>query len=91
MINNLKLIDSIDLEEFKKNIKDARESKKITIEQASKTLRIKKNIIEMLEDGNFGIISVDIFILGHIKTYLNWIGIDPKLLIKMLLFYFCYD
>ena len=82
MINNLKLIDSIDLDEFKKNIKDARESKKITIEQASKTLHIEKNIIEMLEDGNFGAISIDIFILGHIKTYLNWIGIDPKLLIN---------
>ena len=82
MINNLKLIDSIDLDEFKKNIKDARESKKITIEQASKTLHIEKSIIEMLEDGNFGAISIDIFILGHIKTYLNWIGIDPKLLIN---------
>ena len=82
MINNLKLIDSIDLDEFKKNIKDARENKKITIEQASKTLHIEKNIIEMLEEGNFKIISIDIFILGHIKTYLNWIGIDHKLLIN---------
>jgi hypothetical protein len=82
LINNLKLIDNIDLDEFKKNIKNARESKKITIEQASKTLHIEKNIIEMLEDGNFGAISIDIFILGHIKTYLIWIGIDPKLLIN---------
>ena len=53
MINNLKLIDSIDLDEFKKNIKYARESKKITIEQASKTLHIEQSIIEKLEDGNF--------------------------------------
>jgi cytoskeletal protein RodZ len=82
LINNLKLIDSIDLDEFKKNIKDARESKKITIEQASKALHIEKNIIEMLEGGNFEAISIDIFVLGHIKTYLNWIGIDPKLLIN---------
>ena len=82
MINNLKLIDSIDLDEFKKNIKYARESKKITIEQASKTLHIEQSIIEKLEDGNFAKISIDIFVLGHIRTYLNWIGIDPKLLIN---------
>jgi len=82
LINNLKLIDSIDLDEFKKNIKYARESKKITIEQASKTLHIEQSIIEKLEDGNFEKISIDIFVLGHIRTYLNWIGIDPKLLIN---------
>ena len=82
MINNLKLIDGLDLDEFIKNIKDARESKNVTIEQASKTLHIEKNIIEKLEDGNFEKISIDVFIIGHIRSYLNWIGIDPKLLIN---------
>jgi cytoskeletal protein RodZ len=82
LINNLKLIDSIDLDEFKTNIKEARESKKVTIQQASKTLHIEKDIIEKLEDGNFDQISIDIFILGHIRSYLIWIGIDHKLLIN---------
>ena len=82
MINNLKLKNDLDLDEFKKNIKDARERKKVSIEQASKTLHIEKNIIERLEDGEFDKIDIDVFILGHIRSYLNWIGIDPKLLIN---------
>ena len=80
MINNLKLKNDLDLDEFLKNIKDARERKKVSIEQASQTLHIEKNIIERLEAGEFDKIDIDVFILGHIRSYLNWIGIDPKLL-----------
>jgi cytoskeletal protein RodZ len=80
MINNLKLKNDLDLDEFLKNIKDAREIKKVSIEQASQTLHIEKNIIERLEAGEFDKIDIDVFILGHIRSYLNWIGIDPKLL-----------
>ena len=82
MINYLKLKNDLDLDEFLKNIKDARERKKVSIEQASQTLHIEKNIIERLEDGHFDKIDIDVFILGHIRSYLNWIGIDPKLLIN---------
>ena len=80
MINNLKLKNDLDLDEFLKNIKDARERKKVSIEEASKTLHIEKNIIERLESGEFDKINIDVFILGHIRSYLKWIGIDPKLL-----------
>ena len=80
MINYLKLKNDLDLDEFLKNIKDARERKKVSIEQASQTLHIEKNIIERLEAGEFDKIDIDVFILGHIRSYLNWIGIDPKLL-----------
>ena len=82
MNNNLKLKDDLDLDEFLKSIKNARETKNVSIEQASKILHIEKNIIEKLEVGDFEKISIDVFIIGHIRSYLNWIGIDPKLLIN---------
>jgi len=80
--NNLKLKDDLDLDEFLNSIKNARETKNVSIEQASKILHIQKNILEKLEVGDFEKISIDVFIIGHIRSYLNWIGIDPKLLIN---------
>lgn len=82
MNNNLKLVEEINLEEFKKNLIIARENKNLSIKEASQTLNISEDIIKKLEDGDFNEISNDIFILGHIRTYLNLIEINPKLLIN---------
>ena len=80
MSNNIQLIENIDLDEFKNNLKFAREDRRITIEQASKVLHIHINILENIENGEFDKLSNDVFTMGHIKTYLNWLGIDPKLI-----------
>ena len=81
MLNNLNLSEEIDLEELKKNIVNARKIKNLSIKEASQILNISEDIINKLEEGNFEEISKDIFIIGHIRTYLNFIEIDPKLLI----------
>jgi len=78
--NNIQLIENINLDEFKNNLKFAREDKGITIEQASKILNIHINVLENIENGEFDKLSNDVFTMGHIKTYLNWLGIDPKLI-----------
>ena len=82
MLNNLKLSEEIDLEELKKNIVNARKIKNLSIKEASQILNISEDIINKLEEGNFEEINKDIFIIGHIRTYLNFIEIDPKLLIN---------
>ena len=81
MSKNIKLIENIDIDEFKNNLKFAREGRSITIEQASKVLHININILENIENGKFDKLSNDIFTMGHIKTYLNWLGMDHKLVI----------
>ena len=80
MSNNIQLIENIDLDEFKNNLKFAREDRSITIEQASKILNIHINVLENIENGEFDKLSNDVFTMGHIRTYLNWLGIDPKLI-----------
>ena len=80
MSYNIRLIENIDLDEFKNNLKFAREDRSITIEQASKILNIHINVLENIENGEFDKLSNDVFTMGHIKTYLNWLGIDPKLI-----------
>ena len=81
MTKNIILVENIDLDEFKNNLKIARESRNITIEKASKLLNININIIKNLENGEFNKLTNDVFIKGHIRTYLKWLEIDYSLLI----------
>ena len=82
MLNNLKLSEEVDLEEFKKNIVNARKNKNLSVKDASQILNISEDIINNLEKGDFNELNKDIFIVGHIRTYLNLLEIDPKLLIN---------
>jgi cytoskeletal protein RodZ len=77
----LKLSEDIKQDEFIKNIISARENKKISVKDAAKHLNISENIILKLEKGYFTEIPNDIFNIGHIKTYLKWIEINPNLLL----------
>ena len=82
MLNNLKLSEEVDLEEFKQNIVNARKNKNLSVKDASQILNISEDIINNLEKGDFNELNKDIFIVGHIRTYLNLLEIDPKLLIN---------
>tara|TARA_Y100000746_G_scaffold62769_1_gene51478 strand:+ start:743 stop:1585 length:843 start_codon:yes stop_codon:yes gene_type:complete len=82
LLNNLKLSEEVDLEEFKQNIVNARKNKNLSVKDASQILNISEDIINNLEKGDFNELNKDIFIVGHIRTYLNLIEIDPKLLIN---------
>tara|TARA_B110000483_G_scaffold13678_1_gene15484 strand:- start:54 stop:884 length:831 start_codon:yes stop_codon:yes gene_type:complete len=78
---NIKLIENIDLDEFKNNLKSSRESKNITIEEAAKTLHVSVVILKNLENGELDKLANDVFTIGHIRTYLKWLGINPSLII----------
>lgn len=81
MTKNIKLIENIDLDEFKNNLKSSRESKNITIEEAAKTLHVSVFILKNLENGELDKLANDVFTIGHIRTYLKWLGINPSLII----------
>jgi cytoskeletal protein RodZ len=80
--NKIKLIENIDLDEFKKNLKITRESKNITIEHASKLLNININVLQNIENGELDKLTNDVFTIGHVRTYLKWLEIDPNIIIN---------
>ena len=81
MTDIIKLTENIDLEEFKNNLKIARESKNISIEEASNLIRININILKNLENGKFDKLANNVFMRGHIRTYLTWLGMDPSIFV----------
>ncbi len=77
--NILYIEDQTFFQEFIKNIIIARESKNFTQKQASSLLNININIIINLERGDLEKLENNVFVLGHIKTYLKWLNLEYQL------------
>ncbi len=79
---NILLNNNDFIKEFAIKVSNARETKNITQEQASQLLNISKNIVINLENGELKNLENNVFVLGHIKTYLKWLNIDHKTLFE---------
>ena len=66
------------MNEIGQNLKEARESSGVSLEEASKDLDIKPLILENIEEGNIGCFK-DIFVLkDYIKNYAKYLGFDDN-------------
>ena len=69
------------MNEIGETIKESRESSGVSLEEASKDLDIKTEILENIEDGRTGAFK-DIFELKeYIKSYAKYLGLDENKLI----------
>lgn len=69
------------MNEIGETIKEARKSSGVSLEEASKDLDIKTEILENIEDGRTGAFK-DIFELKeYIKSYAKYLGLDENKLI----------
>ena len=62
-------------------LKSEREKKLLSIENISEELKVSKSIILELEDDN---ISKDynlVYYIGHLRSYCNYLNLDPKIII----------
>lgn len=62
-------------------LRSARESKGITLDEASKSLKISKKYLEALEEDNFNVFPAQIYARGFLKNYSVYLGLDPKLML----------
>jgi len=61
-----------------KLLRSSREKKGITLEQAEKKTRVRKLYLKAVEDENWSIFTSRIYIIGAIKNYSTFLGIDPE-------------
>ena len=62
----------------------ARENKKIQIEEVAKILNISRSLLKDIESGNFKNIKENVYELGHLRTYINWLKINPQPIMDLL-------
>lgn len=57
-------------------LREARESKGLSIKEAAKALKLRERHIQMLEDGRMTELASEIYLKGFLKTYTSWLNID---------------
>lgn len=57
-------------------LKSAREAKKISLEDACRSLKIRKFFLENIEKGDFEKLPGTVYTLGFIKSYSSYLGVD---------------
>ncbi len=63
-------------------LKDARESKKISLEAISKKTKIPVKYLEAIEENRFEIFSSHTYAKGFIRAYAKVVGVDPQLMTR---------
>ncbi len=63
-------------------LKEKRLSKGITLDRISADLKIRVSFLKALEEENFDIFPADVYIMGYIRTYAMYLGIEPEPLIE---------
>ncbi|MGQ9889983.1 MAG: helix-turn-helix domain-containing protein [Aggregatilineales bacterium] len=60
-------------------LREAREAKELTLEDAERTLRIRRRVLEAFELGNFNVIDASpVQIRGFIGNYARYLGLDVE-------------
>ena len=61
-------------------LREARETKKLTIEQVADSTKIRTDHIRALEEGNYNVFSAPVYIKGSVKNYAMMLKLDvPKI------------
>ncbi len=69
------------MDEIGSTLKSTRESSGVSLEEASKDVNIKVEILQNIEDGKIGCFK-DIYVLkDYIRNYAKYLGLDPDKLI----------
>jgi len=59
-------------------LRSARESKNISLEDVANDVKISKRYLKALEDGNYSEFPAQTYIKGFLSNYAKYLGLDPK-------------
>lgn len=53
-----------------------------TLEEIAEQTRIKKTYLQLIEEGKFDELPLEVYTKAYIKTYAQFLGIDPSIILK---------
>lgn len=62
-------------------LSEARKRKGVSLEEVESSIKIRKPILQALEDGNWGKLPSATFVKGFIRNYGQYLGLDPSQLL----------
>ena len=63
-------------------LKQIREDKNISLEEVANATKISKRYLQAIEEGNYGLIPGQTYVIGIIRNYARYLGIEPKPIIE---------
>jgi len=76
LLNCLKPLNYMAMSTVAEQLRAARESRKLTIQQVADATKIRTDHIRALEEGNFNVFSAPIYIRGSVKNYATLLKLD---------------
>lgn len=73
------------IEQIGQQLRQARETQKLSIEQASNHTHIRARYLQALEEGELGVLPSAVQVRGFLRSYAEFLGLDSKALLAELL------
>jgi len=71
------------MESLGRKLREAREKHNYNLEQIARDTNISKAYLEALEEENFGVIPGDTYVLGFLRNYGEYLGLNPEELVGL--------
>ena len=71
------------MESLGQKLREAREKHSYNLEQIARDTNISKGYLEALEEENFGVIPGDTYVLGFLRNYGEYLGLNPEELVAL--------
>ncbi len=71
-----------DAEALGNELREAREGRDLTLEQAEQQTRIRAKFLEALEQGNYSALPSAVQTRGFLRNYARFLGLDPDLMVS---------
>jgi cytoskeleton protein RodZ len=71
------------MEPLGRKLREAREKHNYSLEQIARDTNISKSYLEALEEENFGVIPGDTYVLGFLRNYGEYLGLNPEELVGL--------
>ncbi len=65
-----------------KKLRETREARKLTLQQAADATHIRLRFLEAMESGNFGALPSPLQVKGFLRSYGGFLGLNPETLIE---------
>jgi len=71
------------MESLGRKLREAREKHNYNLEQVARDTHISKQYIEALEEESFGVIPGDTYVVGFLRNYAEYLGLNPEELVGL--------
>ena len=61
-----------------RSLKHAREGRNMSLDEASRATKIRKEFLSAIEDDHFEMLPGDVFARGFVRSYADFLGLDGK-------------